>query len=115
MENIYMLSDTDLIHRIGVKIRECRLKQNISQQNLAQTAGVSLSSVIRMEEGKIKSFDTFVRILRTLGKLEMFDTLISEEPISPNEYYQFVHSIKQSLRKRAAKHNDKKAPEEIVW
>jgi len=63
-----MMSDTEIVERISARLKELRLKQNISRQNLAVSSGVSVSSIVRMEEGEIKSFESFLRIIRTLGK-----------------------------------------------
>ncbi|MCQ2200411.1 MAG: helix-turn-helix transcriptional regulator, partial [Paludibacteraceae bacterium] len=94
MENIYMLSDAEIINRISAKIKELRLKQNISRQDMASTSDVSVSSIARMEDGEIKSFESFLRIIRSLGKMELFMPLLQEEEISPNEYYKMVQSAK---------------------
>ena len=103
MENIYMLSDSVITEKISAKIKELRLKQDISRSDIAASSGVSLSSIVRMEDGEIKSFESFLRIMRTLGKLEIFAPLMDEEEISPNEYYKLVHSSKQKIRKRASR------------
>ncbi len=102
MENIYILSDEAIIGRIGNKVKSTRLKQNITQQNLAETAGISLSSVKKIEKAEIGSFDTLLRVLRTLGLLDMLQPLIEEEQLSPNEYFKLVQSAKNHERKRAA-------------
>ncbi len=115
MENIYMLADAEIIRKIAARIKQMRLKQNISQLNLAQSAGLSLSSIIRVEDGNIKSFDTLLRILRTLGELEVFNTLIEEEPMSPNEYFKVVNAAKNTKRKRASKNSQTKNQEESEW
>ncbi|MCF0195204.1 MAG: helix-turn-helix transcriptional regulator [Bacteroidaceae bacterium] len=101
MNDIYMLTDNAIMANIAVGIRETRLKQNISQLNLAKQAGISLSSVIRVEEGQIKSFDTLIRVLRTLGRLDVLTPLVFKQP-SPNDYFNRMNS-KKPMRQRAAK------------
>lgn len=115
MENIYMLSDADLIGLISAKLKQLRLKQNISRQDLSASSGVSLSSIVRMEDGEIKSFDSFLRILRTLGKLEVLQQLANEEEMSPNEYFKLVNSAKHKQRKRASKRVNNKQQEKSEW
>ncbi|MCQ2058848.1 MAG: helix-turn-helix domain-containing protein [Bacteroidaceae bacterium] len=115
MENIYMLSDADLIGLISAKLKQLRLKQNISRQDLSASSGVSLSSIVRMEDGEIKSFDSFLRILRTLGKLEVLQQLANEEEMSPNEYFKLVNSAKPKQRKRASKRVNNKQQEKSEW
>lgn len=59
---INMLSDAEITKRISVRLKELRLKQNISRQDISASSGVSVSSVVRMEDGEIKSFESFLRI-----------------------------------------------------
>lgn len=101
--NIYSLTDNAIQQKIGDRLKSLRLRQNISQAHLAKDAQVSLSSVKRIENGEIGTFDSFIRILRTLGTLEIFQILVEDEQMSPNEYYEFLNSAKKKTRKRAAK------------
>jgi len=115
MDDLYSLSDTELIGRISSKLRELRLKQNISRLQLSVNSGVSASSIARMEDGEIKSFDSFLRVLRILGKIEILRPLVEEEEISPNEYYKLVHSAKVKTRRRASKSVPRKEEEVPEW
>lgn len=110
-----MLSDAEITGRISEKIRELRLKQNISRQDLSASSGVSMSSIVRMEDGEIKSFESFLRIMRTLGKIELFMPLLQEEEVSPNEYYRLVHSAKTRQRRRASKSSNSSQQEKSEW
>lgn len=99
--NVYSLTDSVIQQRIGEKIKTLRLRQNITQANLAVDAQVSLSTVKKIENGQIGSFDNLMRILRVLGKLDALQQLVEEEEMSPNEYYEFVNTAKKKSRKRA--------------
>lgn len=98
-----MLSDAEITKRISERLKQLRLKHNISRQDLSASSEVSVSSIVRMEDGEIKSFESFLRILRTLGKIEVLLPLLEEEEISPNEYFEMVHSLKTKQRKRASR------------
>ncbi len=102
MENIYMLSDGELCHRIGAKVRQLRLRQNFTQKSLAEDAQVSVSTIKKIEGGIISSFNSLVRVLRVLGELDKFSPLIEEDELSPNEYYALLESEKKKQRKRAS-------------
>lgn len=110
-----MLSDTEITKRISEKLKELRLKQNITRQDVSISSGVSMSSIVRMEDGEIKSFESFLRILRTLGRIDILRPLLDEEEISPNEYYKLMHSAKAKQRKRASKSNTNNKQEESEW
>lgn len=113
IDNINMLSDAEITKRISEKLKELRLKQNISRQDLSISSEVSVSSIVRMEDGEIKSFESFLRILRTLGKIDVLLPLIEEEEISPNEYFKLVQSAKTKQRKRASKSNANNNQQEV--
>lgn len=103
-----MLADAEICRRIGQKLRRLRLRQDITQMSLAEQAQVSLSTIKRIEEGDVRSFDALLRILRILGELDIFAPLLKEEEMSPNEYYEFVENAKKKLRKRAASIKNRK-------
>ena len=73
------------------------------------------SSVKKIEKGEIRSFDSLLRLLRTLGKLDVLQSLVEEEQLSPNEYYQLVQSSKTNQRKRAVGKLNAKYKEESEW
>ena len=115
MEDIYILSDGMIQSKMGQRLKAVRLKQNITQQALAEESGVSLSSVKKIEKGEIGSFDSLMRVLRTLGKLDVLLPLVEEEQLSPSEYYELVQKAGVHQRKRAAGKSVKKDKEEQSW
>lgn len=115
LDNIYMLTDIEICDKIGVKIKTVRLKQNMSQEELANKSGVSISTIKRMEEGEVKTLESLIRILRTLGKLDIFIPLVEEEQLSPNEYYELTNKANKHKRKRASKGYKIENKEESEW
>ena len=116
MDNIYMLADTIILHRIGNHLKTVRLRQNITQQSLADAAGLSVSSLKKIEKGEIGSFDSLLRILRTLGKLDILQPLVDEEQLSPNEYYNLVQShTTKHQRRRAVRRLNNINREDPAW
>ena len=115
MDNVYMLTDVAILSKIGNHLKQARLKQNITQQSLSETAKVSLSSIKKVEKGDIRSFDSFIRLLRTLGKLDVLQPLVEEEQLSPSEYYELVHSSKIRQRKRAVGKLNNSSKEDSEW
>ena len=117
--DIYALTDAAIQQRIGEKLKNLRLRQNITQANLAADAQVSLSSVKKIEKGEIGSFDSLIRVMRVLGKLDALQQLVDEDEMSPNEYYEFVNLQKRKVRQRAAttrrNNDDSNNNEESEW
>ncbi|MDE6439848.1 MAG: helix-turn-helix domain-containing protein [Bacteroidales bacterium] len=115
MSDVYRLADIALQQRVGNKLKAIRLKQNITQRSLAESAEVSLSTVKKIENGEIGSFGALLRILRILGRLDALQALIEEEPLSPNEYYELVHTARKKTRRRAVGRINTKEKETSAW
>lgn len=56
----------------------------------------------KVEKGEIRSFDVLLRLLRTLGKLDVLLPLVEEEQLSPSEYYELKQKTGTHHRKRAS-------------
>ena len=115
MDNIYAMPDTLIQKRIGEKLKAARLKQNITQQSLARSADISVSSLKKIESGQIGTFESLLRCLRTLGYFEWILPLVEEERMSPSELYAMRHSAQKPTRKRAAGQLTHKEKEEPAW
>lgn len=76
-------SNMTILQDIGTRIKEYRMRQCLQQKELAESAGVSLDTVSRLEQGKNISFDKLICILRVLDMLENIEDFIPEPPISP--------------------------------
>ena len=110
-----MMSDAIILSKIGARLKSLRLKQNITQESLSKLADVSLTVVKNGEKGEIRSFDAFVRLLRTLGQLEVLLPLVEEQQLSPSEYYELVSKAKAHQRKRATGKVSTTRKEDSEW
>lgn len=79
----YALSDPAVMAELGKRIKEIRLRKNVTQKDLAFKAGISLLSLQKLESGHSVTLSTFIRVVRMLRLLENFDTLVPESTISP--------------------------------
>jgi transcriptional regulator with XRE-family HTH domain len=101
----YIFTDKGLIAKIGEKLRQIRLEQNITQKELAERAGVSLSSVANVEKGNSVSLSTLIAILRALQALHLLDAFFREPEISPIAYAQMMEGKKWRQRASNTKTN----------
>lgn len=89
------LTDEALLALIGERLAALRLARNLTQQQLAQEAGLGLRTVQRLELGLAATqLSGFVRVCRVLGLIERFDLLIPEPAASP------MQQLKSQGRKR---------------
>lgn len=77
------MADSAILGVIGDRLRQERLNQNLTQAELASRSGVGRIVVQRTEAGKGCSLRSFMRLLRTLGKLDHLNALLPEPGISP--------------------------------
>jgi putative transcriptional regulator len=77
------LSDKAAMALIGARMQRERLNQNLTQQALAQRAGIGLRTVRSLEAGQKPTVETLIRALRGLGKLGTMDAFLPEPGLSP--------------------------------
>lgn len=80
-----LLADTTVVEELGRRLRQVRLEQNLTQQGLAEEAGVSVATIRNLEDGKQTQLVTLIRVLRTLGLLTGLDRLVPVQAPSPIE------------------------------
>jgi len=89
------LTDEALLKLLGERLARLRLTKNLTQQQLAEQAGLGLRTVQRLELGAAATqLSGFMRVCRVLGLVERFEALVPEEAASPME------QLKQQGRKR---------------
>lgn len=77
------LSNPVILQRLGGRIRDYRIRMEMTQAELAEQSGVSMGTIVRIERGDAVSVLLFISILRTLGVLENIEMLLPELGISP--------------------------------
>lgn len=77
------LSDPAILQKIGRRIRDYRIRMEMTQNELAEKSGVSMGTIVRVEQGNPISTLLLISILRTMGLLENLDVLLPELSISP--------------------------------
>lgn len=79
------ITDEAVLAELGKRIARTRLERNVSQASLAAEAGVSKTTLERLERGGGIQLESFIRILRALGQLDRLDVVVSEPLPSPIE------------------------------
>lgn len=82
MNNTYRTAD-ELETALGMHLRTLRLRQDLTQQHLAERADLALGAVRHAENGRGVTVKTLVRMLKVLGRSEWIDMLAPEVSISP--------------------------------
>ena len=67
------------------QVESIRLSRNMTQQQLAEEAGVSLRTIGRLEKGQGVSLDTFIRVLVALRLQQNLEGLLPDPTVRPIE------------------------------
>lgn len=94
------LSDPIILQRIGSRIRDYRMRMEMTQSELAERSGVSMGTVVRLERGETVSVLLLISIFRTLGVLENLETLLPELGISPMQLRRMQGKTVRRVRHR---------------
>ncbi len=93
-------TDTGILIQVGIFVKEMRISQNKTQQQIADTCGINRSTYIQIENGKGSSMLHFVRVLRALDALHLLNIFETQTPlISPIA----LAKMQQKKRQRASK------------
>ncbi|WDE12009.1 helix-turn-helix transcriptional regulator [Thalassomonas haliotis] len=87
---------------IGERVKQYRLNQNISQESLAELAGLSRTAIIKAEKG-LSGLDTYLAIMKALGRIDALEAAFPEEAISP------VQLVERNKRKRQRAYTSEKS------
>jgi len=99
-------TDATVLDELGRRLQRSRLERNVTQARLAEEAGISKTTLERIERGDDVRLNSFVRVLRALGQLDGLDHLVPEPLPSPIERVK----LEGRRRRRAASHRDKTPP-----
>ena len=92
-----LLTDESIISELGERVRQGRLKANITQNKLAKESGVAKRTIERFENGASIQLTSFIRILRALDYVEALAHLVPEQTKGPME----ILNKKEHTRHRA--------------
>lgn len=91
-------SNTDLIHQLGRRFKDYRLRNDLSQQQVAEQTGLSCPTISAFERGTADniSLQSFIRLLRAIEELDQLNYLLPALPASPSAL------LKEKRRKQKA-------------
>ncbi|TFH15533.1 MAG: XRE family transcriptional regulator [Lentisphaerales bacterium] len=77
------MSDRAAMALMGERIQRERLNQNLTQEELAERAGIGVRTVRSLEAGQKPTVETLIRALRVLGRLATIDAFLPNPGLSP--------------------------------
>ena len=104
-------SDDAVLAELGARLARVRLDRNLTQEALAADAGVSVSTLRRLEAGHSTQLTALLRVLRSLDLLANLDLLVPAPEIRPLE----VLERGRHVRRRASSPSRSPAEPDRPW
>ncbi len=105
------MSDLAILREIGRRLKRKRLEKNLSQQRLADLAGLNRTTIGEAERGTSFGVLTLIQILRVLNALEEMDSFLPDPGISPLQ----LAKMKGKERRRASQQTTNDDEGEFDW
>ncbi|MBD5207359.1 MAG: helix-turn-helix transcriptional regulator [Bacteroidales bacterium] len=83
------LPTPDIIRNLGLRFRDYRMRLKMTRQEVSEASKVGMTTLYKFESGNMTdiSFGTVIRLLRAIGMVENWESLLPELPESPYMYY----------------------------
>lgn len=108
-------TDSTTLQEIGARLAQYRLNRNLTQEQLAREAGVSLSTLNRMESGKSSQTTNLIRVLRALDLLANIDLIVPPPAISPLQQLQLEGKTRKRARPKKADSSKRSSAQPWTW
>lgn len=111
ISDINLLSDKALLQNIGNFIQQTRIQQTRTQEDLANDAAISRSTLSLIERGDNISLLNLIKILRILDALYVLKNFQLPEEISPLQ----LAKGENKPRQRASNRSNNEDKEDLGW
>ena len=101
-----LTTDQTVLAELGRRTADYRLQRHMTQSQFAEAAGVSKSTVERLEAGESVQLINLIRARRVLDKLEAFDRFLPEAPANPVDLLERHGKTRQRARPDARPDED---------
>ncbi|GAB5458302.1 MAG: hypothetical protein Hens3KO_13320 [Henriciella sp.] len=75
--------ETAILEELGRRLVLMRKNQKLTQAELSEKSGVSESTLRRMETGQDSQFETWLKVLKALNRVQTIEALLPEDIKSP--------------------------------
>ena len=101
MDSNAYITNQDIIAFLCRRLKEYRLAARISQKEMAEKSGVSLTTISHLEQGVNRNItlNNFISLLRVLGLEQRLSDLLPELPVPPIALKQMNKYIPKRVRR----------------
>ncbi|MCX8487070.1 MAG: helix-turn-helix transcriptional regulator [Crocinitomicaceae bacterium] len=98
----HAMSAPAMLEQLGEFVKQTRLQQNKTQQQVAIAAGINRSTMVQIEKGAGGTLLSFIQVLRALEQLQIFEYFQIKQQFSPLQ----LAKLEQNKRQRASTKKD---------
>ena len=101
MNNLPYATNQDILALLCLRLKEYRLAARMSQREMAEKSGVSLTTISHLEQGMNRNItlNNFISLLRVLGLEQRLSDLLPELPVPPLALKQINKYIPKRVRR----------------
>ena len=101
MNNLPYTTNQDILALLCLRLKEYRLAARMSQREMAEKSGVSLTTISHLEQGMNRNItlNNFISLLRVLGLEQRLSDLLPELPVPPLALKQINKYIPKRVRR----------------
>lgn len=96
-----LLTEQEILQEMGKRLQRIRLQYNLTQKELSEDVGLSVSTISLIEQGKSTTVESLIRILIRLNRIRNFESVFSI-PENLELKLKFEKAKLKSERKRAS-------------
>jgi transcriptional regulator with XRE-family HTH domain len=75
MENWLFLTEQEILQEMGIRLKKIRLQHNLTQKELSEEVGLSVSTISLIEQGKSTTVESLIRILIRLNRIKDLESV----------------------------------------
>ena len=94
-----LMTNNEILKVFGERIRKARIRQNLTQKEIAERSGMSVLTIKNVESGKKMQFASLISIIRVLGLLSQLESFLLIPEVSPLERLKHKKKERKRVRK----------------
>lgn len=102
------MSNPSLLQLMGNYVKENRLRQNKTQEEIATIAGINRTTLVSIENGNGGTLLTWVQLMRALDQLHFFKNFQLASQVSPIKLAKLELKKRLRSRKKGKPNNNQK-------
>ena len=75
MDNWLFLTEQEILKEIGKRLKKIRLQHNLTQKEMSEEVGLSVSTISLIEQGKSTTTESLIRILSRLNRIKDLESV----------------------------------------